>query len=67
MPLVETFGPIVQEEARHILFFANYLAYRRATLSWIGLVLFQVKCSMAILEQVFARVAMAFATRRQNR
>lgn len=65
--LVDTFEPVVQEEARHILFFANYVADRRASLSGWRYLLFQTKTVAAVLDQMLARLDMAIAARRRKR
>ena len=65
--LVDTFEPVIQEETRHIMFFVNYVAYRRAELNVVARTWFDLKCLVAIGEQFASRIGMAIETRRRRR
>jgi hypothetical protein len=57
--LVAIFEPVMQEEARHILFFVNWVRYRRSQLPWWKRIGFGLRCARIILQQVASRVETA--------
>jgi len=62
--LLKTMEPIVQEEARHILFFANWIAYCRARQPLAQRVVHRARCALAMTLQVWTRVKTALAAMR---
>ena len=57
--LLEVVEPIVQEEARHILFFVNWIAYRQARQSFAERQFDRARCAAAMGLQVWARIQTA--------
>lgn len=57
--LVNVFDPVMQEEARHILFFANWVAYRRVQSNAIDRLFLLIRCGLAISLQVMSRIRTA--------
>jgi hypothetical protein len=58
-PLLEVFEPIVQEEARHNLFFVNWVAYMRANAGWAARFTLDRQCLAALARQAWGRIGMA--------
>ena len=59
-PLVDVFEPIVQEEARHILFFQNLIAYVRANRPVTHRPVHRLNCARGLALTVWSRVKFAF-------
>jgi hypothetical protein len=57
--LVETFEPVMQEECRHILLFANWAAWHRARLSPLGRIAFEFKVLRVYLFLLRERIGLA--------
>ena len=57
--LVETFEPVIQEECRHILFFANWLAWHRANLNSWRRIRFELRVAAAWVYIAGLRVGLA--------
>jgi hypothetical protein len=57
--LVETFEPVMQEECRHILLFANWLAWHRANLPWWRRLFFEFRVAAVWMAIVRDRIGMA--------
>jgi len=62
-PLVERFDGVMQEEARHILFFTNWVAYRRLHLPFHRKARFLVRRGLGISVQALGRVKTALQLR----
>ncbi len=61
LPLVALFDPVMQEEARHVLFFVNWIAYRRARLHFHGRWSLDTRRMYALGLQILSRVRTAFS------
>ena len=57
--LVDTFEPIMQEEARHILFFVNWVAWHRRNLAWRRRPWFWCKVMAVWIFLVWERIGLA--------
>jgi hypothetical protein len=59
MELVGTFEPVIQEECRHILFFANWLSWHRANLRWYRRIRFEFRVVAVWAYIAWLRIGMA--------
>lgn len=57
--LVNAFEPIIQEEARHILFFANWIAWHRRNLAWWRRVVFECRVAAVWCYLLWERIGIA--------
>ncbi|MFX1761719.1 ferritin-like domain-containing protein [Paraburkholderia sp. A1RI-2L] len=57
--LIDTFEPVMQEECRHILLFANWVAWHRARLSWWRRIAFELKVARVWMFLGWERIGLA--------
>ncbi len=57
--LVETFEPVIQDECRHILLFANWVAWHRANLGWLQRLRFELRVAAVWIFLAWERVGIA--------
>jgi hypothetical protein len=57
--LVDVFEPVIQEEARHIMFFVNWVAWSIANKPFLPRLWFRVQCIMALVMAVCGRLSLA--------
>jgi hypothetical protein len=57
--LVDTFEPVMREEGRHILFFVNWVAWRRRTMRWWQRPVFEAKVLAVWAVLIGERISMA--------
>jgi hypothetical protein len=58
-PLIETFEPVIAEEARHILFFVNWVAWRRRNMPWWRRPWFELRVQVIWILLAFERLSLA--------
>src|ERR1700743_748184 len=57
--LIQTFDPVVNEEARHILFFVNWVAWHRRNMPWWRRPYFELKVLAVWLFLIYERMGLA--------
>ncbi len=57
--LIDTFEPVIQEECRHILLFANWVAWHRANLPWWRRIRFEFKVAAVSVFLAWERIGLA--------
>ena len=65
--LVDVFEPVVHEEARHIMFFVNWVAYSAANKPLLPRLWFRIRCLAALWVSALSRFSLASMTDNDQR